>query len=105
MKDMSMSKAEAEKACSVMSPEKDKPKYPYGLCLHLDNETLKKLGYQNLPDIGTKVKIEAVGEVKSISASDSQEGGSHKSVDIQITEMEVSAGGEKNEKAAEELYG
>lgn len=102
MKDMAYSKDEQKNEARPMMP--DKPKYPYGLCLHLDDKILKKLGLDGLPEIGKKVKIEAYAEVKSVSASDSAEGGMYKSCDLQITEMEVEVG-EGDSKAAKELYG
>lgn len=103
MKDMSMSKAETEKSMSIMTPKDDKPKYPYGLCLHLDSASLEKLGI-GLPEIGSKVYIEAVAEVKSVSASESQDGGSNKCCDLQVVQMDVEMG-EGESDAAEELYG
>jgi hypothetical protein len=68
-------------------------KYPYGTCLHLSTPELKKLGLDvsNL-NVGDKINIEAVGEVTSISQSDSESGGANQSCSVQITKMVVDGG-------------
>ena len=81
--------------------------YPYGLCIHLDNETLDKLGISELPEVGKEINLSAVGYVKSASMSDSEEGGKMKSLGIQITDLGLGKMGKKSEKkeeAAKVLY-
>lgn len=68
------------------SPEQ--PQFPYGACLNLDTDELKKLGIKNLPSVGDEYHITAVGEVTSISERDTGNGES-KSLSIQITMMEL----------------
>ena len=67
----------------------DDSKYPYGLCLNLDTETLKKLGIKDLPETGGEFKIIAKAVVKSTHQSESLEGNTYKSLELQITDMAV----------------
>lgn len=94
----------ADKACDpcMVSPSGEGPRYPYGLCLHLDNETLEKLGLSDLPKIGSKLKLEAVVEVNGISANKSGSGENYKSLSLQITDMAV--GAEKKAVEGKDFY-
>lgn len=86
MVNMKMSKKEVKN----MMPEKvEQPKYPYGLCLELDGESLEKLGIKELPDVGDKMMVVAKVEVKSVSQSEYQKGEENKHVSLQITDMEL----------------
>lgn len=73
------------------------PAYPYGLSLYLDDETLKKLGITTLPDVGSKLMLQAVVEVTGNSQRQTQEG---KTVcmDLQITDMDLT-GASANDQA------
>jgi hypothetical protein len=62
------------------------PRYPYGLRITLDKETLEKLGIETMPDVESEVELEAVAKVVSVSANDS-EYGKHRSVELQITSL------------------
>lgn len=85
------------------SPTADQSPYPWGVCLTLDTDELKKLGIKNLPGVGDEYHIEAVGEVTSVSESDSA-GGEVRSVRIQIQMMELTNEGQEtgDESVAEE---
>lgn len=76
--------------------EADEPQYPYGLCLHLGKDELEKLGMKELPDVGTPVMVSAKAFVKSTSAYNTQGDGKSMSVELQITDMEVSPGQKKD---------
>jgi hypothetical protein len=76
------------KEAAHMLMDYDPPAYPYGLCLSLNSETLTKLGIKDLPKVGTKVRITAVGEVISVSQRQELDGDQARSVDVQITDME-----------------
>ena len=52
-------------------PDRPKDDYPYGLCLHLDKDSLAKLGFKEALEVGTKVKIEAMAIVQSSSEHES----------------------------------
>lgn len=91
----------AKEAKAEVSPEADAPKYPWGLCLTLDNDALKKLNIATLPEIGSKLRLVAEVEVTGVRAYSSQQTESDTSMDLQITDMSLS--GETN--AASVLYG
>jgi hypothetical protein len=102
MINMKHSKDEA-KQYTEASPM-DEPQYPYGLCLSLHDDELKKLGITSLPAVGAEMTINAKVFVKSTSAYNTQKGESEMSMDLQITDMEISAAQEKS-SAASMLYG
>ena len=83
--DLKMSKKDmAEEA----SPMADQSQYPYGVCLNLDTDELKKLGIKDLPAVGDEYHIHAVGEVTSVSEQDTGSGES-RSLRIQITMLQL----------------
>lgn len=78
--------------------------YPYGLCLNLEDEQIKKLGISKLPEVGETMTLTAKVEVSSLSQRDTREGGKKSSLSLQITDMAV----EKSQPgagAAQVLYG
>jgi len=78
--------------------------YPWGLCINLDNDTLKKLGATPQP-VGTDVMITAKATIKSMSTREDGEGVRH-DASLQITDMAIApATGEPDKSAAETLYG
>jgi hypothetical protein len=65
--------------------ENNGPKYPYGLVISLDNESLKKLA-MGLPQVGDGFTLDALVEVIAVSKDSGQiEDG--KRVELQITAM------------------
>lgn len=72
--------------------------YPYGLCLHIDKDTLDKLGF-DLEDLGINDMIHfhamAVVTSKSMSANQISDGGC---VELQITHMSAESEDEENEE-------
>ncbi len=82
----------------------DAPSYPYGLCIHLDDDALKKLGLTELPAVGTEVMVMAKAVVKGTSAHASEGEMNHRSVEMQITDMELGAVSSAS-SAASALYG
>jgi hypothetical protein len=86
--------------------------YPYGLRLHLTQQELEKLGYEGLPEAGTKVRIEAVACVTRAASEDPDADGDidYLCVEMQITELgieeeEESAGKDAdNDSRAERMY-
>ena len=86
---------EAKPEQSIMA-EPSKEVYPYGLRIHLDTESVKKLGIVDLPDIGAKVKIEAMCEVTDLRQEKSIYG-EEKCIGLQI----VALGLGSSEKAKE----
>lgn len=99
--DMTLSAAEA-KAELACAPDSDGgPKYPWGLAIYLDDETLAKLGITTPPDVGSKMQLMATVEVTGNSQRQTQEG-KDVSVDLQITAMELTGSAPS---AATVLYG
>lgn len=94
--------------------EMEKPEYPYGICLYLDEQALAKLGI-DLMDVGTKVSLSGMATVTGTSEREYQ-GGSHKTLDLQITDLGLEPGAEKSDgddssvgagkmRAADVMYG
>jgi hypothetical protein len=68
----------------VASPRDE---YPYGMRLHLDNETMKKLDMR-LPNVGDRFHIVAVGRVRSASEN-KHASGTNRDADIQIEKIDL----------------
>ena len=66
----------------------NEPAFPWGLCLTLNNDSLKKLGIP-LPDIENSYTLVATVVVVRTSASKSQDGDTNLSADLQITDMRL----------------
>lgn len=102
MVSLKMSAAEA-KAEGYGSPAEIKPpKYPYGTCLHLDNEVAKALFPGGMPTVGQACTVTGNAIVSSVSSSEQEGGKARLSIDLQMTDMDL--GGDKP-SAAEKLYG
>lgn len=99
-------KQEAEREEMPGEIEYEEPMYPYGLCLHLGQEQLEKLGITALPTVGTEMMLHAKVFVKGTSAYETQ-GGKDMSIDLQITDMELGASenAPTAERSATLLYG
>lgn len=77
------------------------PEYFYGLRLCLNNDAIKALGLKKLPGVGEKLKMNAIVEVCCRSEYECESGISQ-SMDLQITDMELSG---TKEVEPEKLYG
>ena len=62
--------------------------YSYGLSLRLENFELDKLNME-LPSVGQKFKIYAVGKVENVSESQSSGNKGDRGVQIQITDLSI----------------
>lgn len=88
MVSMKISASERDAKYSVAAePSQSGPSYPYGLCLHLDDDVMKKLAMQTLPKVGTQVIVYALADVVSVSERESLIGGASQSVELQITDL------------------
>lgn len=90
MVSMQLTAAEA-KEYSVGGSNEDLPKYPYGLCLYLDDDSLKKLGMTSTPEVGAAMKLTAKVMVVGVGMDQQQDGDKEQRVSIQITDMELAA--------------
>lgn len=93
-----------------MAPEDMYPKpvnpdssnqYPYGLALHLDEPTLKKLGIKDIPEVGQKLKLSAIVEVCSTNVNENKSGES-RCLGLQITDMDLQKS--KSEVRVDKIY-
>ncbi len=63
-------------------------KFPFGLSINLDDESLSKLGMTKLPAVGEEMIVAGVGKVESVSErSDSNR--KSRNVTIQLEQLEV----------------
>ncbi len=100
---MQLSRSEAKAQAGEVPKEADRPRFPFGLTLHLEDEVLDKLNITELPKVGSTEELRAVVKVTRISEDDS-ESGQRRSVGLQITELAF--GDPDDPKAAESaLYG
>lgn len=102
--DMKLTPEEAknEGMCCPSTDDKG-PKYPYGLSINLDDETLAKLGITTLPAVGSMMRLVATVEVTSTSQYERQDE-KEININLQITAMELAAA-QAEPSAAEVLYG
>jgi hypothetical protein len=99
MIDMTLS-PDAAKQETFLGDQDGGPKYPYGLSLYLDNDTLNRLGIQTLPAVGAQMSLTAICKVTSVGADEDQSGMVQR-VNLQITAMEIS---EAEKTPAQSIY-
>ena len=102
MVSMQMTADEAKEYTSCEAKPGDGPKYPYGLCLYLNDATLKKLGLE-LPNVGTELTLTAKVVVISVGMNQQQDGDKEERAEMQITDMELASA--SGPSAASVLYG
>ena len=81
-------KEKSEEADETAPVAASQPDYGYGLCIHLEDNELEKLGITDLPKVGDEYHIRAIAKVKGVNERDygkRKEAG----VDLQITMMEA----------------
>jgi len=84
----------------------DAPKYPWGLCITLNDDSLEKLGVTALPAAGTEVTIVAKAVVTGTSERQTEGEGTKSSMEMQITDMQLDGlDADLFGRAAEMLYG
>lgn len=86
--DMVESPDEQRKLISGMAlpMEDNKPRYPYGLSLNLNEDSLEKLGIETLPEVGSTIHLKALAKVTSVSKDATDEKESSR-VCLQITHL------------------
>lgn len=75
------------------------PAFPWGLCLDLNDEVLRKLGIP-LPEVANTYTLVASVEVTRTSANKTQDGKAELSASLQITAMRLIDGSNAPDKAA-----
>jgi len=102
MINMKLSKeASGKLSGAVEAKPGDGPAYPWGLCVNLDSETLKKLGYAEPPPVGSQMMLLAKVTVTSTGVNQQQDGDKESRCELQITDMEIVGGAPD----ATKLYG
>lgn len=80
---------------SCCGKDGDGPKYPWGLEVRLDSESIKKLGLSIKDfDTDTIVQIQARAETTTVSETDTRHGGKDLSLTFQITDLALTREGE-----------
>ena len=107
---MAMSAEEAMEQSGGVGPtalgaNEDTPKYPYGLEISLDDESLKKLNITALPGVGYTFMITAIAVVTGGGMQLVQDGDDEKNLRLQITDMQLDAPPSDSSKIAAQLYG
>lgn len=89
-----------------VNPGAGTPKYPWGLSLSLNGDSLDKLGVKTLPAVGTEVTIVARACVSNTSEYSTEGAGSESSMGLQITDLQIDGlDADLFGRAAEMLYG
>lgn len=102
LKSMRLSEREQEKEAPA-TVAADKPRYPWGLGLHLDDEALEKLGAGGF-EVGKSMMIQARVDVTGVMEQE-HEHGKHRNVQLQITDLGIGPDEGDGGDAAEKLYG
>lgn len=106
MANLALTADEAKKEYGVESMDDNLPRFPYGLSLYLDDDTLKKLGITDLPKVGTQMPATIMVTVTGTSQRATQSGKEGETmrtcVDLQITDMDITM---PSKSAADVLYG
>lgn len=92
----------AEYSGGVTAAPGDQPKFPWGLCLELNDEALTKLGITELPAVGSTLLLQAHVQVVSIGESQQIDNDKESRASLQITEMAL--GAPEAGDPAEKLY-
>jgi hypothetical protein len=77
----------------------ERPEFPYGLSLRLDEDSLKLLNLGGLPEVGAVMTLAARVVVTAVSSNEMQGEGVKRNITLQITDMDLSGGSEKKEQA------
>lgn len=86
---INMARKEGDADESYPTPEQSK--YPYGLCIHLDDDTLQKLGITTPPAVGSSMLLQAQVMIIGANSEVMNDGEVEGRMTLQITDMELSA--------------
>ena len=100
LKSMKLTKKEKKQEETISTRKED---FPFGLSIHLDDESLEKLGINanSMPSVGTKMMLLARVEVRSMSIHEDDGDDVRRSISLQITDMALDP--EKKKKSAGEV--
>jgi len=103
MKNMKLDKQAMRENAVLTQPSDYTPDYPWGLKVHIDDDTMRKLGIDALPEVGAEFMLKAKCFVCSVSYNDSENSKEHMSMSLQITDMALDKE-KKATKAGEEVF-
>ena len=86
LKSMKMSPSEKKKGNLPTDKPGKEDSYPYGLCLNLESEAIKKLGLSKLPKVGSILMVTAKAKVLGTELHESGDE-KRKSISLQITDL------------------
>lgn len=86
--DLKRSKGDSEEKSVTLASPSSHEKYPYGTELHLDHETMDKLGMKT-PRVGDVHHVHAHAHVTSISENHRDGGKKERRVTLQLRKMSV----------------
>lgn len=86
----------------------EEPAIPSGLTIRLDDESLDKLGFKDLPNVGDRMVVAAIGTVSLVSQHDSKRNekrNKNRDVSIELDKLDVSPVPTSKIKSAEDAIG
>lgn len=98
---MKLPESKKDRTGSSVISEVGREEFPFGLTLHLDEESIKKLSLGTM-EVGKTMSLFAEVKVTEVSEREDEEG-KRRHVDLQITDMSLHSG--KVEDVAETFYG
>lgn len=102
LKSMKISFEEKREMAQPSVLERDQ--FPYGLVLNFDEDSFKKLGLSEKPEIGQKFMVMALAEVKTLDQSKGVDDIPRMTMSLQITDIAIEPKKEER-SAAETLFG
>jgi len=69
------------------SCESDKPRYPWGLQLSLENEQLQAMGISAMPKVGETMTLQATVKITRCSEEEREGAEANRSISLQITDL------------------
>ena len=104
--DMKLTAESKPEAKTLLSAEADRPEYPYGLRISLDDESLTKLGMSELPTVDAEFTLEALTCVIGVSRNYTHDPGTQgRSLELQIKALQLTPAKEQSEAShAQQLY-
>lgn len=103
---MKTTKKEKDMLEPSVGSHSERPVYPYGLEISLNEESIEKLGLSSLPQVGTEGTIFAKVKVTRVSETEDERNGKtikRKNLELQITDLSVDTQAAKN--TAHALFG
>lgn len=104
MKAEGKGKSEGCCCCAPCECDSDKPRYPWGLQLHLEGDQLAALGMTDLPKVGSVMVIQCSVKVTGCREEEREGGESERTVSMQITEIGAEAPAMSDKEKAGALY-